>query len=269
MKLVLAISAAVTHDPERVAELVETVAELLRDGHRVAIIHGCGDQNSRLTTSPYCDLVGRNGDSVGRVDGAAAASLADGIGIEARSLSVRLNAARIHSMALCGSDAGICRIRKKIEDRNKSTEIEICAVETRWIEIICANGGVPVVSSSLLTTSGDFYRVDPSYLAARCAISWNADLLTYLIAEDGVIDPCGAVVRWLEAEDIDRLPRNPENKSLIAILKLCKEALRGGVQRARLLPVSRVNCLPLFYVCRIEYGTEVILNFGHDSLKPA
>ena len=41
-------------------------------------------------------------------------------------------------------------------------------------------------------------------------------------------------------------------------LEACREALRRGVGRVRILPASEVNLLPDFYTCKIECGTEVM-----------
>jgi|SRR6185312_614524 acetylglutamate kinase len=259
MKLVIAISAALTHASEPAREFVESVTELLRDGHRVAIVHGPANEGGPGAASSQPHLVSRNGD-YGTAMNCAPASAGNVPGAEASVLSAHLNAAQIHSMVLHGSDAGICKIRKKLWDRNKSGEVEVYAVETRWIETICANRGVPVISNLLMNVSGNFYTVDTNHLAALCAMGWNADLLVYMTEEEGVKDLGGTVLRWLEAEEIDPCAQNAVNKALISRLKFCKQALQGGVHRVRLLPVSRVKCLPLFYFSRIEYGTEVILS---------
>jgi hypothetical protein len=41
-------------------------------------------------------------------------------------------------------------------------------------------------------------------------------------------------------------------------LKACKHALEHGVRRVRILPVSSIESLQLFYFSRIEHGTEVV-----------
>jgi acetylglutamate kinase len=40
-------------------------------------------------------------------------------------------------------------------------------------------------------------------------------------------------------------------------LEACQSALRGGVNRVRILPANDIDALPDFYFTRVEAGTEV------------
>jgi len=39
-------------------------------------------------------------------------------------------------------------------------------------------------------------------------------------------------------------------------LEACQQALRKGVRRVRILPATEAECIPDFYMQKIEYGTE-------------
>ena len=61
----------------------------------------------------------------------------------------------------------------------------------------------------------------------------------------------GGILRWLG------LPAAMLGNEMRHRLESCAMALRRGVRRVRILPLSNVDCLSSFYFSSIEYGTEV------------
>jgi acetylglutamate kinase len=76
-----------------------------------------------------------------------------------------------------------------------------------------------------------------------CAICWKADALIYLTEYGGAVDGAGSVIHWLDIEEIGLLPRVfLSNRGVVSILKHCRQALKQGVKRVRILPTSSL-CL--------------------------
>lgn len=144
--------------------------------------------------------------------------------------------------------------------------IEVSSVDSAWIQLICANGGVPVISNLVVESSEAFHLADPDQMAALCAIGWNADALVYVTESDGITDGSGTAIRWLDMDDIGSLEVLLDGSAIVAVLRGCRQALQGGVRRTRILPVSGIDALPLFYFSRIESGTEIVMAIERRSV---
>jgi acetylglutamate kinase len=82
-----------------------------------------------------------------------------------------------------------------------------------------------------------------------------------LTRSQGVTTSDGSVLRWLNCSDIRLVTQASEFAGTMrSQLNACREALKCGVGRARVFPLSEIGQLPLFYVSRINAGTEVILS---------
>lgn len=176
--------------------------------------------------------------------------------VKANKLLVSLlNAADITAFGVCGFDGNLLELRLKTERSNGTAEIAM--VRTFWLDAITEKGGVPVIAGVGSTVDGTWKKLDANELAIRCAVAWNADVLMFLINEDGVKDRDGTVMRWLDARSFDQIDRNSLGTEMMARLNGCLEALEGGVRRTRIYPYSRIEILSDFFFTRLDYGTEV------------
>jgi len=73
----------------------------------------------------------------------------------------------------------------------------------------------------------------------------------------------GGILRWLDIESFNGSCAAALGDEMRGRLEACAMALRLGVQRVRILPLSNIDCLPSFYFSSIEYGTEVIAAISH------
>jgi len=262
MRLVLKINRATAGNSETQRKLTNAVVRLLGDGHRLVIIAPEGPvhpEKGAQETAPLHFNGNKYKNGASMVDRNVVCQ-------ESRFLAARLSHAGVPSMALSGTDAGICRLRKRCHNSVKTAfAIEISSVDPRWIELICSNGGVPVLSNWVMDNSSEFHLADPDQMASACAIYWNADALIYLTDHQGITNASGTVIRWL---DVAAHGHHGSGNGAIAdsVVEGCKHALQRGVRRTRILPAASLDSLPLFYFARIEEGTEVVLSAGEKPL---
>src|SRR5258707_225905 len=161
-------------------------------------------------------------------------------------------------IGLRATDAGLIQLRKQhLANSASAVRVEAARLDSRWLEIICTNRGVPVVSNLACSVNGDDYLIDPDQMVAVCAADWNADALIYITEEDGVPGAQGGILRWFDIDSNNGLPATLSDE-MRARLEACAMALKHGVRRVRILPFSNVDCLSSFYFSSIKYGTEVI-----------
>jgi acetylglutamate kinase len=252
MKTVIQSVIDITSDYNCMKVLAESVAQLCRDGHQIVIVQS-SRRNENTSTVPlnHCVL----GEPLNDIEVAL-------IGVENRLLAGHLETLGVRSMGLCGSDVGILHLRKRDDHRVAGRDVvEASRVDPRRLEIICGNGGVPVISNLGMGAWGKYYLISPGEMASLCATTWRADGLIFLTEGNGIIDATGTVVRWLEMDQIEQLAGDPcQDAAMLARLKACRQALEQGIHRARILPISRAELLSSFYCEKIEVGTEVIMS---------
>jgi acetylglutamate kinase len=247
MKVVIKIASFLANSSDYTMRLARAASSLFQDAHSLALVHGA----HREADADPIEL--RVGCAWTFSDSAVAA-----IGKETRSLVASLRSAGSSALGICGGDGGLCEVRKKHLPGGRAA-VEVTHVNPHWIDVICANRGIPVISNLVLAPWGEHYLVDSDQLAAACARYWAADALIYLTSVDGVRDLNGAIIRWLDVDHIEFLKNQSAlNQGMLFKLNACKQALECGVRRVRILPASHVDALPSFFFSRIDHGTEVI-----------
>ncbi len=253
MKLIVRVARTVSSHRDYGQRFARAVADLVRDGHFLVVVHG-----SRVSGEPFTDTKikrGANGD-----DHDSQAEVAEFIAAdrENRALVSLLAQANVTSLGLRATDAGLLQLRRKqFANDEAGFGWEAVRLDSRWLEIICSHRGVPVLSNLSLWLGQD-HLIDPDQMAAICAANWQADALIYLIEENGVPGAQGGILRWFDIESNNGLQAETLSHDMRARLEASALALRHGVRRVKILPLSNVDSLSLFYFSRIEYGTEVI-----------
>jgi acetylglutamate kinase len=243
MKIVVKLTRLGT--PEYAAKFARAIAGLPDDGHSVAIVHGF--RGERVDLSAPGNV---------RANMLSAAEIAE-IESDNRNLVAALGRAGVPALGLSTADGGMCKVRKCHVTCSRG--VELATMDSRWIQIICANGGVPVLSNVALASWGELCLLDSDEVAADCAKAWHADVLIYLTSVEGVRNADGSTIRWLDIRNVDVLRARAEiTDDMLGKLTACRRALESGVGRVRILPLSHVDSLPLFFSSRIDVGTEVV-----------
>ncbi len=260
MRIVVKIGGAALDNKELAHNCARAIIDLA-DGshHQVAVVHGGGTELTRTLLQLGKESSFVNGLRVtdSETRDVALMVLAGKVN---KALVAEIAALGKPAIGLCGADGLSFRARKKTNDGQDLGFVgEICSADPRWIEAIWNAGGIPVISSLALGTDGQYYNVNADQTAAACAVACHAHALIFLTDVEGVKSADGSVIRWLHNNQIDDLVKSSVVRGgMLPKLQACREALRRGVSRVRILPAKDVNLLPDFYTCKIDCGTEVM-----------
>ncbi|HVZ84197.1 MAG TPA: acetylglutamate kinase [Terracidiphilus sp.] len=259
MKYVVKLGGAGLENPSLLQGCVRAIADLVRDGNQVAVVHGGGVQLTRTLKA-----LGKQSEFIGglRVTDAETrdAALMVLAGKVNKSLVAALGALGQPAVGLSGGDGLIFRARKKRTVPDLGFVGEIASSDPRWIEAIWQLNGVPVLSSMALGFDGEYYNVNADEMASACATACRADALVFLTDVPGVKGSNGEVLRWLSIDQIAEMAKNAIiTGGMLPKLGACREALLNGVKRVRILPAEAASSLPDLCSSRVTHGTEVMV----------
>jgi acetylglutamate kinase len=258
MRVVVKIGGAALDDPSTQRKCARAVRELAGDGHQVAVVHGGGRALTRTLKQ-----FGQESEFVNglRVTDRMARDVALMVlaGLVNKKVVAAIQAEGFPALGLSGGDGISFRARKQ---QSLSCDLgfvgEICWADSRWLELIWQNGGIPVLSSIALGFDGEYYNVNADQMAAACAAACHADALIFLTDVPGVKNREGAVIRYLSTDEVaDLAAERVIGGGMLPKLEASKEALRQGVRRVRIFPAEQAEVLPQFYFRKLECGTEV------------
>jgi acetylglutamate kinase len=227
------------------------IAELVRDGHQVAVVHGGGVQLTRMLKA-----LGKQSEFIAglRVTDAETRDVALMV------LAGKVNKGLVAALGALGQPAIGLSARKKRTAPDLGFVGEIVSSDTRWIEAIWQLNGVPVISSMALGFDGAYYNINADEMAAACATACHADALVFLTDVPGVRGSNGEVLRWLSIDQIAEMAKNAViSGGMLPKLSACREALLNGVKRVRILPAEAASSLPDLCSSRVAQGTEVMV----------
>ena len=259
MKYVVKLGGAGLETPSLLEGCTRAIAELVRDGHQVAVVQGGGEQLTRKLKRRLC----KQSEFINglRVTDAETRDVALMVlaGKVNKGLVAGLGALGVPAMGLSGGDGLIFRARKKRTAPDLGFVGEIVSSDPRWLEAIWQLGGVPVLSSMALGFDGEYYNVNADEMAAACAVACHADALVFLLTDvPGVKDATGEVLRM--ASSIDQIAAMAKSAvisgGMLPKLSACREALLNGVKRVRILPAEAAGSLPDLCSSRVAHGTR-------------
>ena len=264
MKYIVKLGGAGLESPSLLEGCTRAIAELVRDGNQVAVVHGGGVQLTRMFKA-----LGKQSEFIAglRVTDAETRDVALMVlaGKVNKGLVAALGALGLPAVGLTGGDGLMFRARKKralldIGRPDLGYVGEIVASDPRWIEAIWQLNGVPVISSMALGFDGEYYNVNADEMAAACAIACRADALVFLTDVPGVKGANGEVLRWLSIDQIAEMAKTAViSGGMLPKLSACREALLNGVKRVRILPAEAAGSLPDLCSSRVAHGTEVMV----------
>jgi acetylglutamate kinase len=258
MTIVVKIGGAAIEDAGILHGCAEAVAQLVKQGDRVVIVHGGGK-----TLSHTLQQLGIKSEFVDglRVTDAMTRDVALMVlaGIVNKKLVAAMQARGVPALGLCGGDGAMFRARKKqTSGRDLGFVGEISSVDLRWVDAIWEQGGVPVLASLALGEDGEYYNINADEMAAASASACNAGMLVFLTDVEGVKDAEGKVIALLGAHDVAALAANTViSGGMLPKLQACIRALQNGVSRVRILGASQAELLPRLQSNEAIAGTEV------------
>jgi acetylglutamate kinase len=259
MKYVIKLGGAGLENPLLREGSVRAIAELVRDGNQVAVVHGGGIQLTKTLAA-----LGKKSEFIQglRVTDAETRDVALMVfgGKVNKGLVAALGAVGQPAVGLTGGDGLTFRARKKRTEPDLGFVGEIAASDPRLIEAIWQIGQVPVFSSVALGFDGEFYNINADEMAAACATACKADALVFLTDVPGVKGANGDVMRWLSIDQIAEMAKSQViSGGMLPKLGACRTALLHGVKRVRILPAEAAQVLPDLTSSRVAEGTEVMV----------
>jgi acetylglutamate kinase len=144
---------------------------------------------------------------------------------------------------------------------------EIDAVNPAALQVLLADGRVPVVSSVARGAGGEIYNVNADTAAAALAVALGAAKLVVLTDVEGLYtdwpaaDPApaepGSVISQLSATELERLLPGL-SAGMIPKMEACLRAVRGGVPQAHVLDGRLPHSLLLEIFTDSGIGTMVV-----------
>ncbi|MGI4756019.1 MAG: acetylglutamate kinase [Janthinobacterium lividum] len=259
MKYVIKLGGAALEKPDLLHAIGKAIADLVGDGHQVAVVHGGGVQLTRTLQQ-----MGKTSEFISglRVTDAETrdAALMVLAGRVNKSLVASLGQQGQAAVGICGGDGHVFRARKKKTTPDLGFVGEIAATDARWLDAIWKMGAVPVISSMALGFDGEYYNINADEMAAATAIATQADALVFLTDVPGVKGADGQVMRWLSLREIPQLEKQSViSGGMLPKLNACRDALQAGVKRVRILPAEAAKVLPDLINSRVNDGTEVMV----------
>src|SRR5450631_4352590 len=185
MKYVVKLGGATLENPSLLHLCSQAIADLVKDGNQVALVHGGGLQLTRTLKQ-----LGKQSEFIAglRVTDAETRDAALMVlgGRVNKTLVASLGAHGQLAVGLSGGDGLIFRARKKRTAPDLGFVGEIVASDARWLDAIWKMGSVPVLSSMALGFDGQYYNINSDEMAAACAMCCNADALVFLTDVPGV-----------------------------------------------------------------------------------
>ena len=259
MKYVVKLGGAGLENPALLEGCVRAIADLVRDGHQVAVVHGGGVQLTRTLKA-----LGKQSEFINglRVTDAETrdAALMVFAGKVNKTLVAALGVIGQPAVGLSGGDGLSFRARKKRTDPDLGFVGEIASSDAHLIESIWKTNCVPVFCSMALGFDGEYYNINADEMAAACAMACKADALVFLTDVPGVKGAAGTVLRWRSIDQIAEMAKSAViSGGMLPKLGACRDALLNGVKRVRILPAEAAGSLPDLCSSRVAYGTEVMV----------
>lgn len=259
MKYVVKLGGAGLENPVLLDACTRAIADLVKDGNQVAVVHGGGVQLTRTLKA-----LGKQSEFVNglRITDAETRDIALMVfaGKVNKGLVAAIGAHGQPAVGLSGGDGLVFRARKKRTQPDLGFVGEIVSSDARLIDAVWRLNSVPVFCSMALGFDGEYYNINADEMAAACAMACKADALVFLTDVPGVKGASGEVLRWLSIDQIAEMAKNAIiTGGMLPKLGACREALLNGVKRVRILPAEAASSLPDLCSSRVAHGTEVMV----------
>src|SRR5947209_510970 len=237
MRMVVKFAGALLEDPAALQSISRQVAELVRQGHELLVVHGGGKAFpaplSRMGVGARCVSGLRATDRETR----DVAVMVLG-GILNKRLAAAISEAGQPAVGICASDAACFLAEPMVHDEvagGLGYVGYLTGVNLEFLESLWRAGIVPVASCLGMGADGELYNINADHMAAACAEYIHADRLIYMTDVAGVLDG-SKVMKAVSCSDVEELIRhNKVSGGMVLKLEACKRALAAGVKQVRIV----------------------------------
>ena len=234
MKALVKIGGTLLESEESRRRLVRDLAEAVRQGVRLVVVHGGGQQMTR-----YLAERGIESRFVGGLRVTPPETLDAVVKVVAGSVNHELVAAFVEAGApavgLSGVDAGL--VEAEPLDAALGAVGRPVRAQADLLDLLTGRGYLPVVACVAGDRQGRIYNVNADQMAAACAAGFAADRLLFLTDVAGVLDAGQRVLAELTtARCRELIASGVARGGMQAKLNAALEALRLGVAEVDIAP---------------------------------
>ncbi len=244
MKLLVKLGGTLLDTEASRVRLAAELAAVARDGVRLVVVHGGGKQMTRFLAERGIESRFVNGLRV-TDDATLDAVLKVLAGSVNHRLVAEFTAAGARAVGLSGVDASLMEAVQL--DEALGAVGRPVRSNPELLELLTANGYVPVVACVAGDRQGRIYNVNADQMAAACAAGFGADRLLFLTDVAGVRGESGAIVPCLTAAGCRALiERGIATGGMQAKLNAATEALEKGVREIVIAPGEEAGIIGRF-----------------------
>jgi acetylglutamate kinase len=241
MRILVKIGGTLLDSPETRQSLAGQIGLAKSNGYECVVVHGGGKQMTRFLEDrgvPSRFVNGLRVTTPETID-AVLKVLAGSVNQELVSALIR---AQVAAVGLTGLDGNL------VEAVQMDPELGAVGRVTKsngaLLELLTANGYLPVVACLAGDSDGNFYNVNGDQMAVACAAGYRAEKLIFLTDVPGVLDGEGKRLPRLTPPDIEQLIATGVAKGgMQAKLNAASSAIAQGIGAVSIVPGAEDSVL--------------------------
>jgi acetylglutamate kinase len=241
-------------------ELEETFAQditlLAKVGIKVVIVHGGGNEVTEIASRlgiPTTFVGGQRKTDAPMME-VVQMVLA---GKTNKDIVARINRHHGSAVGVCGIDADLLRVRTYTKE-DLGFVGEITGVNTSFLQLLLANGIVPVVAPVGVDAEGRPHNINADVAACEIAAALGAEKLVFLSDVQGVLAG-GELVKSMNRDEAKRLiEERIITNGMIPKIRSAFTALDAGVNKVHMIDGREKHSLLLEIFTDEGIGTEVV-----------
>ena len=251
-------------------KVLQDVVFLQCAGMRPVVVHGGGPEITAMLMQ-----AGKKSEFVSglRVTDAESVGIAEMalVGKINTDLVARLNTLGGRAVGLNGKDANLVQAKKHLADVYENGEVNLVDigyvgnvehVNTDLIEVLLANGFIPVIAPTGVGSSGETYNINADSVAGEIAGALKAEKLLVLTDVRGIYSDYrdeNSFISTLTFEKAQELIiRGKIDGGMIPKVRACITALSGGAKKTHIIDGRAEHTILLEIFSDRGVGTEVV-----------
>ena len=251
-------------------KVLQDIVFLQCAGMRPVVVHGGGPEITAMLMQ-----AGKKSEFVSglRVTDAESVGIAEMalVGEINTDLVARLNTLGGRAVGLNGKDANLVQAKKHLADVYENGEVNLVDigfvgnvehVNTELIEVLLANGFIPVIAPTGVGTNGETYNINADSVAGEIAGALKAEKLLVLTDVRGIYSDYrdeSSFISTLTFEKAQELIiRGKIDGGMIPKVRACITALSGGAKKTHIIDGRAEHTILMEIFSDKGVGTEVV-----------
>jgi len=232
MRIVIKFAGALLENDALVNSLARQVAELVKEGHEVLVVHGGGRAFTATLKRLGIESKFVNGLRVTDRETRDVAVMVFA-GLLNKRLTAAISAEGQPAVGISAADAKCFLAEPMVHndiEGNLGFVGYLTGLNVEFLQSLWRENLLPVAACLGLGPDNELYNINADHMAAACAEYLDADQLIYLTDVAGVLDG-DEVISAIACEDVERLVQaRVVSGGMVLKLEAAKRALEGGVR---------------------------------------